>query len=54
MMKVFGTKGMAQPAEDMAAAERLRAIASRFKTERPTCETDDARPAPDDRHDEPQ
>jgi hypothetical protein len=47
-MKVFGTKGMAQPAEDMVAAERLRAIASRFKAERPPYEADDERSTPDD------
>ena len=42
-MRVFGTKQTAQPAEDVVAVERLRAIASRFKPER-SPELDEAEP----------
>ena len=34
-MKVFGTKGVVQTPEDVTAAERLQAIAARYRPARP-------------------
>ena len=42
-MKVFGTKGVVQTPEDVTAAERLQAIAARYRPAQPDIHVVDER-----------